>query len=750
MAIFNLWIHNTDLKEGENNKLILKMRPDGDYDFFYIQQDLGFSFGYLFRERPSDYPWDIVSHENSEEVIFNYRSFQPNSGFEHVTWADAKMDGEKIAQLTRQQITEAVAIGNWPHQAPYDYQALYVEKLIARRNQLVKAFGLEGARDKSGDRIGLLSVDNTVEENAVVSEKWGVPGYTVDFSPGVQARIIDPLMAKIQRGLKDGAINLIGAINSVSLEPDWFGWDEGMIARVILNINRTIVKNPMATSSEDAFIVRDDFKIGARLGYGLVVSGDVAYVRGYSLIYPASSRESAMEGPRHLLDVMTESYGQMQDRLPKGHILIHESYLEGRGRLNLDAGPISVGYEASLSRFDLSRSLISRRDDSRILLMEDESLYTERAQKIYTKLLLLKITHLKWHDQKGEVNRDAYELGIEDAQHVDDVIFANDFSEVKKRGLHRKMKSEFWERVSNINLLGFWKKKKVIRRDLVEVSRQDDSGRWLKDRTKLVVDVGAQQAWRFVQDGEDHIKRIHFSSELNGDEPIDPLMKLSFIHMDRNATIAELESGYLPFVDGVAGVLDFLDFSPRLHAKQDGYGELLVNTSIEYYGEAIRRLFELKKEDFKNLLKSQIEDRKMVTVSSGENDREEEHSLYRGKWYTTQSIDYAVDRFFRYYDDIEAAAGFTEQVEALNIALYKGAVRAGASFHPVVFGVLNQWVGEENLFLESHISVPEDVENKFPGRVTFYNRIGEQRKFSKERDRLLFDLSEALAIYQAF
>lgn len=750
MAIFNLWIHNTDLKEGENNKLILKKRADGEHDFFYVQQDLGFSFGHLFRERPSDYPWDIVSHDNSEEVIFNYRSFQPNSGFEHVTWADARWMVRKIAQLTREQITEAVGIGNWPHQAPYDYQALYVEKLISRRNQLVQVFGLDGAQNPSGKRIALMEVDRRVEERAIVSEKWGVPGYTVDFSPGIQARLIDPLMAKIQRGLKDGAIKLIGAINNVSLEPDWFGWDEGVIARVILNINRTVVKNPMATSSEDAFIVRDDFKIGARLGYGLVISGDVAYVRGFSLIYPAASEEAAMDGPRYMLEVITESYSQMQDRLPKGHILIHESYLEGRGRLNLDAGPISVGYEASLSRFDLSRTLISRKSDDRILLMEDESLYTERAQKIYTKLMLLKITHMKWHDQRGEVNRDAYELGIEDGQYVDDVIFANDFSEIKKRGQHKKMKSEFWERVSNINLLGFWKKKKTIRRDLVQVSRQDERGKWQRGRTKLIVDVGAQQAWRFVQDGEDHIKRIHFSSELNGNEPVDPLMKLSFVHMDKNATISELESGYLPFIDGVAGVMDFLNFSPRLHAKQDGYGEILVNTHVEYYGEAIGRLFELEESAFKGLLNSQIEGRKMVTVSSGESDKEEEHTLYRGKWYSSNSINYAVDRFFRYYKDVVGASNFTEQVEALNIALYKGAVRDEASFHPVVFGVLNQWVGEDNVFLESHISVPEDVENKFPGRVTFYNRIGEQKKFSKERDRLLFDLSEALAIYQAF
>jgi hypothetical protein len=92
-------------------------------------------------------------------------------------------------------------------------------------------------------------------------------------------------------------------------------------------------------------------------------------------------------------------------------------------------------------------------------------------------------------------------------------------------------------------------------------------------------------------------------------------------------------------------------------------------------------------------------------------------------------------------EDVRSAPDLTSQIESLSLALYKAATTPGDSFHPAVFRVLNSLVGEQNLFLESHISVPEDVENKFPGRVTFYNQLGKQRKFSRERERLLFDLS---------
>lgn len=746
LSIFNLWIHNTDLKEGENNKLILKARPGGEFDTYYVQQDLGFVLGHYFRERPTDFAWTLVKEDGRDAVTFNYRNFQPNSGFRHVTWADARWMARKIGQLTRQQIVEAVKFGNWPNQAPYDYQSLYVEKLIERRNQLVKAFQLVGEQLPSGGRLELLPVDRAVEQRAVPSEKHGVPGYSVDFSPEVKSMVTDPLMEKIQRGLKSGAINLIGAVNSISLEPDWFGWDDGVIARVILNVNRTIVKNPSPKSYADAYIVRDDFKIGARLGYGMVISGDVAYVRGYSLIYPAATRAEAMDRPRYLLQILGSSYSQAQAQLPPGHILIHESYLEGRGRLNIDGGPISIGYEASLSRFDLTRSLISRRHQDRIVLVEDESLYTEMAQRIYTKLLLLKITHFKWSDQNGQVNRDAYELPVDKGSLIDEVIFANDFSGVKEKAQRRKLKSDFWQQVTEINLLGFWKKKKIIRRDLIEVATQDESGQWVQGRTKLVVDVGAEQNWRLVLDGEDHIKRVHFSSDMSGSQFADPLLRISFTHHDRNATVDEFENGYISFIDGLAGMLNFLDFSPRLHAKREGYGEILVNTEIEYYRDGIETLLQLDPESFRRTLTSQVQ--QVQRFPKGEAD--EEQQLFYGKWYPTPEMNEPVDRFLRYMEDVRRAPDLTSQIESLSLALYKAATTSGDSFHPAVFRVLNSLVGESNLFMESHISVPEDVENKFPGRVTFYNQLGKQRKFSRERERLLFDLSEALAVYQAF
>ena len=182
MFVFDLWIHNTDLKEGENNKMAIRKIEGKTYPH-YLQHDLGFGFGFWFRERPTDYRWSLIKEDKKDRVIFDFRSFQHNSGFDHVTFADGRWMTRKIAQLTREQISQAVKLGQWPSTSPYNYEQLIIEKLISRRNDLVKAFDLE-------NEFSLMSVDKSVEKDAIELDKIEtIPGNTSDFTPEISGKL---------------------------------------------------------------------------------------------------------------------------------------------------------------------------------------------------------------------------------------------------------------------------------------------------------------------------------------------------------------------------------------------------------------------------------------------------------------------------------------------------------------------------------------------------------------------------------
>ncbi len=58
---------------------------------------------------------------------------------EHCTWSDARWMARRIGALGRADLERAFAESGWPDFS----QKLGVEKMLARRNDLIKAFDLE-------------------------------------------------------------------------------------------------------------------------------------------------------------------------------------------------------------------------------------------------------------------------------------------------------------------------------------------------------------------------------------------------------------------------------------------------------------------------------------------------------------------------------------------------------------------------------------------------------------------------------
>ncbi len=138
--IFNAWIKNKDMKDDNSRVGLLYNAETDKFDLpVEFQSDLGCTLGGL---KPSG---AINKFEASmvklmpQSINFYMRPLYVPSAWKACTWADARWMAMRIASLSREDMERAFFDCGWPTFV----QKLAIEKLINRRNELVKAFKLE-------------------------------------------------------------------------------------------------------------------------------------------------------------------------------------------------------------------------------------------------------------------------------------------------------------------------------------------------------------------------------------------------------------------------------------------------------------------------------------------------------------------------------------------------------------------------------------------------------------------------------
>ncbi|MFZ5949610.1 MAG: hypothetical protein ACOYXC_02810, partial [Candidatus Rifleibacteriota bacterium] len=138
--VFNSWIKNKDMKDDNSRVGLLYNLETGAFDQqVEFQSDLGCTLGSL---KPSG---DLNRFEKSmimlmpQSINFFMRPLYIPQAWKECTWADARWMAMRIASLGREDLERNFADSGWPAFS----QKLAIEKLINRRNELVKAFKLE-------------------------------------------------------------------------------------------------------------------------------------------------------------------------------------------------------------------------------------------------------------------------------------------------------------------------------------------------------------------------------------------------------------------------------------------------------------------------------------------------------------------------------------------------------------------------------------------------------------------------------
>lgn len=740
--LFNMWVSNLDLKESENNKLVIR-KINGNFRHFHIQHDMGFSFGKTYMERPGSFSWNLVDKKTADAVYMNFNCLVDNSLFDHVTYADARWMVRLIVQLTRIQIEDAVNLGGWPQ----SLRPLLVEKLIARRNQLMEAFGLEGEVLPNGRTIKFMPFDRYLTTPDGVVKNGNLKVYRFSDHPQYFGPRVNEFIALVFKGLRSGIVdslvNLAGSMRYIVLDPEDFGIDRRFIARIILRMDREIEANPFPTSESDSYLVKDTLSIGLRMGYGSVISGDLAYWRAYTHVYPAATRDAARFNNRFILNVLLPFNYNSRTRSRYKRVVMLEDYFEGRGKVRLRTGnePLEMEFALTASRIMMKRRFISF-EEKKVVFFRDHSVYNEMRFRIFLEFFyLFRSTPLNAYIQKGHLKRTYVEMDLSDMESrpgirmaLDRLLLNGDASSIMKVGKLRSIDDRFYEKKSYLKVLGLVRRRAIYRVDHVRVLRPGE-----KENRYFQVESRKLNEWRFLDNGERHQSLIRITGKTGpGGDVNERRLTLAFRVNDRSTHNGELKRGYLSFVDGLALKKGFLDFDPDLHTINRLWGRTNTVVNLVFSESAINRLMQTHEDsvwiqlaritgkavgDWKKLARSGFKRRRPVSVR-----------------YTPQRRLAIKTRFLiAALKNARKVRGEERKMQYLVKVFRKAVFISGQTFDPTLLAVLRTLTGENGVYMDALITMPRNRELIFPARVPLYNESGKRSTVDFPVFRFIFE-----------
>lgn len=738
LALVQMWIDNTDVKEFENNRMLIDEKTKQRY---YMISDLGHSFGNIFLEAPDIYTWDLVSSVNSSSIQFKYRSFRQAQIKNKMTFSDAKWAARLIANLTREQISEAVAIGGWPQCV----QEIYVEKLISRRNDLVRHLGLLGERQRDGKQIQLLSVatdKSQYEYGARCNNSEIQSQYTTPFEFDLET-LLQPIGRSIWRNLLDLARDSIGGTKSLVLSSAQFERQLSGISEVTFALKRDIERNPSPTSEKDIYLVRDGFEVGLRLGvqYGLFV--DTIYKRKFSLVYPARSLAEARLNNGFIFNLLLPN-NIRKGLLPDSFVLKTEHYLEIRKGLETNWGLVSVApvIEAASGKVKLWRSIYDHRDPKKYILYRDRSDFSQESLKGFLRLSLIKIPVFRslssWGQAVGKgviFSEDEVRGNSKIESDIVQAIGSGDFS-----GIESKEKSFFitnhFERSSKDWKFLFWSggaDKKLDRVDLFVDG---------EDQKSIHYKTSQQNAWAFFSAKERRKLSVEVYSSLDGKEQFQ--LNISVIGVDPKTQDKEMGNQYLSFINGLAvDAQKVINLNPDLGYTTNGrWGSTLTMSDSIYSIRAIERILSITADEFWKQLadKMRISSAELKELMSAVKTFKQERGqsavisdanlmkslgLNRDRY---QLIVHAQE-FLKRLQSIKAEKHLEKKIKALAETFRKVLfVNSKGFYDPNIIGTLNRIVGKDLFYSRNMITTPQFKEVNLLDESPLFGEIGEPLK----------------------
>jgi len=742
LGIFSIWVGNTDFKEAENNKLILRRLPiesgqaaaseGATYVGYHVHHDLGHALGRVVPEQLNAFPWELSKRTLTGRIRFNYHSVQPNSLRKRITYADARWMVRLIAQLTREQIESAVALGGWPDSAG----RLLVEKLIHRRNGLVEIFDLVGSDSPSG-AIELLRVDRklTTEDGAVVAGELVTgefTGSTKEFA-NYWEELLGPVWDVIAMRVVAIVQRSVGEVFAIVLDPDTVGIPAGLVSEILVNVRRQVYPNPDPTSADDYYLVNDDVKIGLRMGGGFVARGEVTFYRSYQLIQPAGTQQAGRLLDRTILNFLLP-YQMARGELPETYVLVRRNYVDGRLRIitdDLSGGSAPVGVQATFSTAQESRNVITRKNGS-LVLLRDRSRFAEEGYGAFVKLFVIRIPVMGHVASSGLLEGDLFSMPVQEIDSsperraaVDRAIERGEFSDLEEIVEPTPIRTRYEDRSYRVRLLSLFMHSERSRADDVIVGEEESGG---PVERFYQYGAGGSRFWVFLDFGEAHHFQVTAVAPLDDNSEFVevPVIVSRYRSMDLSTRSEELSKGEIGFINGLVGKHasnenpPLINFTPEEHSTNDRWGFITSSVKVGYSAEAVRRLLELESDAYWEVVSEALDVRR---------DRIELYRLWldeRGRELRIRRTKIPPDirRFVSHakrvrglLHDARKQDRARDKVRRIVDALVECSVRNEHGFDPRLLMAIHELVGLEHVSIDAIITQPPWIEKRLLGGV---------------------------------
>jgi len=747
LQLFNVWIANADMKDEENNKLSLRPGPDGELDVYLTQQDIGHAFGLVLPERVNAYPWEAFESSPWSRAFgwlrgrreINYMNLQ-QAGLEWIaTWADSKWMARRIAQFSREQIAAAVALGRWPA----GVGPLYVEKLINRRNQIVRVFGLEA-------EYGLLPVDRslTTADGSVVDGEL-VQGTFPDESPirydGHHPDIFGPVFRLFGDGITEVAQVGIGSVDEI--DPGTFRLTgEWRIApQLVLKLSRRVLANPEPQGRFDQHVVADTLRLGFRLGFGNTGFAEGGWAQTLSLAYPVATRREGIHAPSHLLPLM---WGRdLDDRaLPARHVLARErAWRVGASVRSSEDIEVTAGADLSHARVFADRTVIDRRERIPVVYHDEPRYWDTRAQA-FARLGVVDIPFVKLDRRQGRVEGRAWALDPKRLGEATEPggggtllerVWAKDSEPSLAElalGPPLQIEARHRGRQGWLGLFFASSEANQFGERVRESAPGAERSQWQFERQRV-------STWRFLDNGER--QRRHAMAWQGGPTDREPSsgVRLGWHADDLNTHSHELDA-YYRFLAALAprsaGFVAPGFVASDWEVSGGRYGRwtrMKVTASLHLRPPALRALCRAAPDRFDGALAEQlgvgvieVERARRRLDRGGPKQRSVARRRLLPEVPDTIRQAHAVERRFR---RACARADPQRRLEGQARALFGATRRSGETFDPVIVGALlgavdlERLAGEGALLLEGRIHKAFEDEHNLPERRDIVGRIGE-------------------------
>lgn len=713
LSLFNLWVGNVDAREYRNNKVVLKKTSNG-LEMHHLQHDSGLALGGLLAETPGVFDWDLVTQVTGAAVSVSHRALFRDPLEKSVTAADARWATRLIAALSRSQIEESVGLGNWPA----SIARLLTEKLIHRRNKLVQALGLD-------HEFAMLPVDRTLStEDGMVKDGElkvdRVDSWATEFG-SYYHRLLRPFGKVIQKLLAKSVVDGARGMEFVPINEVEIGPDGGIYSDVLIKLDRKITKNPDAKTEHERILVEDIFKIGFRLGAGIVVSGHTTFWKEFRLVYPVRTEMDGKYSKHFALNLFLP-FQIWGEKLPGRFVLVTETALEGGGRISVTstAGEqvLALGVDGQVSKLVLSRTAIERTEagDYRIFQDTEKSLHSQ--VRAFVRLFsLLRVPFLQSENfTQGRLQGKLLSIPAallenspEGAWALSSVIRHGSIEALEEwsvgRAESRPFHGNFELKKRRWSILGFFGMRSQSEK--IEIAELNlDQRRSFHERN-----------WAFFDRHESHSVEWLALGRLDH-AGIPERLSLRLAIDDNFTSSRELGEGYIGLINRVAQ-RKLIDFNPELVSRNQRWGGTETQVDVLYSREAIEKMINLSRQEFWEIFRTQMgwSSKEFARVQWTYQTRAAHHP--KGAYgvpaiMTDAERAYSKAREFAYY---AYRGGNDRRIELENFMRAIKETLGGARhvFDTLMIEVFNRYVGEKNLSIEASISPPFGQESLFPG-----------------------------------